>query len=88
MIRTVTVAALLIAGVTVVRPQNVQITSVDQCNQTATTLDGMIKSSLAAARAVEQAQSALERLRSACTAGDLTTASNEATNARGILAVE
>ncbi len=42
MIRTLAIAAVLVASVAVVHAEDVTISTVDQCNETATTLDGLL----------------------------------------------
>ncbi len=85
MIRAVAIAAVLVASVAVVHAEDVTISTVDQCNETAATLDGLLADTAVTGDSLDQAKEAVDNLKAACESGDLETASNAATVAQGIL---
>lgn len=88
MMRAVAIAAVLVASVTVAQASEVTISSVDQCNETATQLNEKLQGTSVTGDALDEATQAVENLTSACEAGDLETASNAATTASGILVTQ
>ena len=85
MIRTLAIAAVLVASVAGVHAEDVAISDVDQCNETAMMLDGLLADTAVTGDDLATATDAVDSLKAACESGDLETANSAATTAQGIL---
>ncbi len=85
MIRALAVAAVLVASVAGVHAEDVAIGNVDQCNEAAAMLDGLLADTNVTGDNLDTATEAVDNLKAACESGDLETASSAATTAQGIL---
>jgi len=85
MIRSLAIATVLVASVAGVHAEDVAITDVDQCNETAMMLDGLLADTTVTGDALATATDAVDNLKAACESGDLQSASAAATTAQGIL---
>ena len=91
MYRTIAVALALVAGISLaVASENQPITSVEQCQSIAKTLEENFASSqdTVQAKQLEEADMSIKALNKSCEDGDLTAAAEHATAARQSLASE